>query len=120
MDLNLTDKTVLITGSSKGIGKGIAMMFAEEGASVAICARGNEALSEAENELKALGGRVVAVQADMAKEEDIVRVYEDTMAALGKIDVLVNNAGVGYLNRNFDLSEEEWKSSLGKKTKAQS
>lgn len=112
MDLNLSDRTVLVTGSSKGIGKGIAQMFAEEGAAVAICARGSEALKEAENELKSNGGRVVAVQADMAKEGDVVRVYEKTMSEFGKIDVLVNNAGVGYINRNFDLSEEEWKSSL--------
>jgi len=93
MDLQLTDKTALVTGGSRGIGKAIARLLAEEGARVAIVARGSEALEEAARELaEATGGRVVAVSGDTSDTDAVRNMAEQVVAELGPIDILVNNA----------------------------
>ena len=73
MDLGLKGKGVIITGASKGIGRSIALGFAEEGANVAICARGEEALAETTGELVALGVKVHSEVCDVADEDALVR-----------------------------------------------
>ncbi|MEY2193762.1 SDR family NAD(P)-dependent oxidoreductase [Neobacillus sp. BF23-41] len=71
MNLGLKDKTALVTGCSKGIGKAIAVAFAKESTNVVICGRGEEALKEAAAEIEKLGGNVLAVQADLTKQSDV-------------------------------------------------
>ena len=93
MDFGLRDKVVLVTGASKGIGRGIAEGFAREGAHVALCARGAADLSIAADALRAYGVKVVVVQADVTNVQEVQEVVDATLSSLGLIDVLVNNAG---------------------------
>src|ERR1700757_1095519 len=91
----LTNKVAVVTGASKGIGAGIAKSLAAEGATVVV----NYASSKTDAdrvvaEIEAQGGKAVAVQGDVSKASDVKRVFAETKRAFGKVDVLVNNAGV--------------------------
>src|SRR5919205_1938673 len=94
MNLDLKNKTALVTGGSKGIGKAIAMAFAEEGANVVICARGAESLNEVSAEIEKTGGRVLAIQADLTKQADVDHLVASAIERFKTIDILVNNAGI--------------------------
>ena len=91
----LDGKVAVITGASSGLGAAFATGLAEAGADIAICARRAEKLADTKRAVEALGRRCVAVTADVSKPEDCTRVVEETVSALGKVDVLVNNAGLG-------------------------
>src|SRR6266705_4818914 len=93
MDVSLAGRTAVITGGSKGIGLAIATRFAASGAEVAVVARGREALDDAVKTIRANGRRVVGIQGDVARAADIKHAYDEIMKALGKIDIVVNNAG---------------------------
>ena len=95
MRLDVEGKRVVVAGASRGIGRSIALAFAEGGAGVSICARGPEALEKTRAELAALGGVVHAATCDLAKESSISRYISEAASALGGIDVLVNNATAG-------------------------
>ncbi|TMU83953.1 SDR family oxidoreductase [Bacillus sp. BHET2] len=88
------NKVVMITGASKGLGRALAVKFAEEGAKVAICARNLGPLMEVEKELKTLGAEVVALEADVSDARDVDRFVSVTEEAWGSVDVLFNNASV--------------------------
>jgi 3-oxoacyl-[acyl-carrier protein] reductase len=109
MDMGLKGKVALVTGASQGIGKACALVLAGEGCNVAICARGKEALEKAAEEIKSKGKQVLAVQADVAKPEDIKNMVARTIEKFGCIDVLVNNAGTGRLSDLMQLPEEEFR-----------
>lgn len=109
MDLGLSGQVVLITGASAGIGLASARMFAREGAHVAIAARGRERLEEAGRIIGAEGsGRVVAVTADFATADAPGRVIDEVTAALGPIDILVNNVGLAYQATFDELTDAQW------------
>jgi NAD(P)-dependent dehydrogenase (short-subunit alcohol dehydrogenase family) len=91
--LGLEDKVVVVTGSSQGVGLGCARQFARVGADVVLVARGAERLERASQELRAFGRRVLTVQADVTREEDIDRMVASAMDHFGHIDVAVNNVG---------------------------
>lgn len=92
---DLTGKTAVVTGASKGIGAGIAKRFAAAGAAVVVnYASSREGADKVVAEIVAKGGKAIAVQADVSRPADVRRLFEQTQAAFGKIDVLVNNAGV--------------------------
>ncbi|MEK9969789.1 MAG: SDR family NAD(P)-dependent oxidoreductase, partial [Ferrovibrio sp.] len=92
MDLRIKGKRVVVAGGSRGIGRAIALAFAQEGAAVSICARGADGVAEAEAALKATGATVHTATCDLG-DGDAVRAYVEAAAkALGGIDVLVNNA----------------------------
>ena len=95
LELALDGKVAVVTGGSKGIGLATARLFAEHGASVAIAARGQEALDRALSELRTITDSVIGVRADMADDEALGELVEQTVSRLGGVDVLVNNAGTG-------------------------
>src|SRR5262245_66672006 len=94
MDLQLKGKTALVTGGSVGIGKGIALALAKEGVDVAICARRKEPLEKVAAEIsKATGRKIVAIAADLRKDADAKNFIAQAHKALGRCDIMVNNAG---------------------------
>ena len=89
-------RVALVTGAGRGIGRGIALALAERGWAVVINYRGNaEAALETAQAVEAAGGRALLVQADVAQTADRERLLADSLAAFGRIDLLVNNAGMG-------------------------
>ncbi|HYS48312.1 MAG TPA: SDR family NAD(P)-dependent oxidoreductase [Xanthobacteraceae bacterium] len=113
MDLQLTGKTALVTGGSEGIGKGIALALAREGVDVAICARRKEPLEAATAEIaKATGRKIVAIPADLTKDADSKNFVEQAHRALGRVDIMVNNAGSAPGGVIEHLSEADWAQAL--------
>ena len=96
MKVDLTDKVAIITGSASGIGRGIALIFAENGASVVINGikedeeRGNKVVEE----IRAAGGKAIFIKADVGNAEEARALADKTIEEFGRIDILVNNAGV--------------------------
>lgn len=91
----LTNKVAVVTGASKGIGAGIAKSLAAEGASVVVnYASSKEGADRVVAEIKAKGGKAIAVQGDVSKQADISKLFTETKKAFGRLDVVVNNAGV--------------------------
>src|SRR5438105_2211421 len=105
MDLQLKGKSVLVTGGSRGIGRQIALSFAEEGARIAICARNQEQLDKTANEIRDLGAECLAMSVDLNLAADCQRVVDETVATFGGIDVLVNNAGTNVDRAPSKLAE---------------
>ncbi|NRA07241.1 MAG: SDR family oxidoreductase [Myxococcales bacterium] len=91
--LGLEDKVVVVTGSSQGVGLGCARQFARVGADVVLVGRRAEPLKAAAEELRAFGGEVLTVTADVTRQADIERMVADAMERFGRIDVAVNNVG---------------------------
>ena len=112
MDLGLRGKVALVTGASKGIGRGIAEELAAEGADVAICARGKAGLDEAVEALEGHGVRAVGIPADAAVAADVEEVVQGTLDAFGRIDILVNNAGDAWFGRMLETTDEQWAAAL--------
>jgi gluconate 5-dehydrogenase len=106
---DLTGKTVVITGGSKGLGEQMAYALAEAGADLALISRTQADLDKVAREVhEATARRVIGIAADVTKEADIAVMVQRVMAEFGKIDVLINNAGIGGTTPILDLQEEEW------------
>ena len=90
----LDGKVIVITGGNSGVGEATAKLFAKEGASVVISARRKEALEKVAKEIEEFGGKVLAVPTDVSKVEDCEKLILSAVETFGKLDVLVNNAGV--------------------------
>ncbi len=107
--LDLTGKTALVTGGSRGIGRAIVLRLATQGADVAFSYKGNAAAAQATaGEVEALGRRAVAVQADARSQEGAEALVKGVLAAFGKIDILVNNAGITRDNLIMRMGSDEW------------
>ena len=105
----LANKVALVTGASKGVGAGIAKALAADGASVVVnYASSKEGADKVVAEIKAKGGKAVAVQGDFSKKEDIGKVFAETKKAFGRLDVLVNNAGVYEFTPLGDVTEAQF------------
>jgi len=106
-------RTVLVTGGSRGIGAGIARRFGEAGAFVVVgFARAESDAQEVADQVRAGGGDALALQADVRRPGDVDRLIRRTMAHRGRLDVLVNNAGIYPLSPLLDLADSEWESVL--------
>ena len=115
MDLQLTDKVAIITGSSKGLGLASARALVEEGCRVTICARGGGALDAAAAELARAAGRpdsVLAVTADVATEEGCANVVAATTSRFGRVDILVNNVGKAAGTDVVATTDADWQSAI--------
>jgi 3-oxoacyl-[acyl-carrier protein] reductase len=109
MDLGLKGKVALVAGASQGMGRAAALGFAREGAKVAICARGETALNEAARTIRQqTGGDVLALAADMARAEDITKFVSSAADKLGRVDVIVNNAGGPPPGEFMSFTDEDW------------
>jgi 3-oxoacyl-[acyl-carrier protein] reductase len=113
MDLQLTGKTALVTGGSEGIGKGITLALAKEGVDVAICARRKDVLEKAAAEIARVTNRkIVPIPADLRKDADAKNFIEQAANALGRVDIMVNNAGSAAGGVIEHLSEDDWEKGL--------
>ena len=113
MDLKLTGKVALVTGSSRGIGLATAKAFAAEGCRIMLSGRSTEQLHEAETTLRATGAQVAAQAGDVGNPEDASRLIEAAVAAHGGIDILVNNVGGGGgAARIADSSDDDWRGAV--------
>lgn len=108
MDLGLAGKSVVITGGGGGIGRECALLFAAEGADVALSDVRLEPAQKVADEVKALGRRAIAVQTNVVDEADVARLFDEAAAAFGKVDVLVNNAGIFQSRPIDELTAEDW------------
>ncbi len=116
MDLKLTGKTALVTGGSEGIGKGITLALAREGVDVAICARRKEPLEATAAAIaKETGRKIYAFPADLTKDDDARAFVAAAHKALGRVDILINNAGSAPGGVIEHLTEADWASALGLK-----
>ncbi|GAB3043504.1 SDR family oxidoreductase [Virgibacillus ainsalahensis] len=101
-------KVAFVTGGSRGIGKGVARQFAEEGAKVTIIDINEEALSQTEKEFKDQGYEILAKPANVANAEEVEEVMKETVETFGSLDILVNNAGVIRDNLLFKMTDSDW------------
>jgi len=105
---NFKDKVVIVTGSARGIGAAIAKEFAKNGADIVLSDINEELLKQTANEIKSSGVKVLAIKTDVSNIEDTTRLIEGCLKEFGKIDVLVNNAGITRDNLIMRMSEQDW------------
>ncbi len=111
--MRLAGKVAIITGAGSGIGRATAILFARQGARLAVNGRRKENLEETIDLIRRVGGEVTGVQGDVSKAQDVHQLIEQCISRYGKIDILFNNAGVGYSSRYcmgsvIDTPEEDW------------
>lgn len=104
----LAGQAALVTGSSRGIGLAVARRIGRLGAAVGLCARHADALEVARRALAEEGIRTVAIPADVTQSDQVERLVEETRRQIGEIDIVVNNAGVGWFGPLHEASEADW------------
>ncbi|MFC1971841.1 SDR family NAD(P)-dependent oxidoreductase [Chloroflexota bacterium] len=110
----LKDRVAIITGGSKGIGRSIAMAYAEQGANLVICGRNESLLDEVSREAGALGVSVLPVRTDVSVEADVENMVERALKEFGQIDILVNNAGIpGPTVLITEIKKADWDAVVG-------
>lgn len=111
MDKFLQGKTAIVTGGTRGIGRAITESLLDAGAAVAICGRSQEAVDRAVKELQPRG-KVIGKAADVGRPKAVTEFFEFVDGAFSKLDVLVNNAGLGVFRSVADLTVEDWQTTL--------
>lgn len=109
----LQDRVAVITGASTGIGKSIAAAFAAEGAKTVLASRSREKLEVAANEIRSAGATVHVVPTDVTAEDEVIGLFRQALENFGRVDVLVNNAGVSKGGPTDELSLNLWQQVLG-------
>ena len=106
---NFHDKIALVTGGSRGIGKAIAIAFGEAGATVVVAARNVNLLGEVVKKIQAIGGNAFYVKCDLTRDEDIFTLVTKTIERYGRIDILINNAGISpWVKKSEEVTKEMW------------
>jgi 3-oxoacyl-[acyl-carrier protein] reductase len=114
MDMGVRDKVALVSAASKGLGRAAALGLAGEGAKLAICARGEEALNSTAEEIRReTGVEVLALSADVSRAEDVSRLVQQTVERFGRIDILVTNAGGPPTTRFLEASADQFQQAIG-------
>ncbi len=107
--MNFNEKTVIVTGGSRGIGRAIALDFAKSGANVVVNYNSNAEKAEGVvKEVEALGAKGLAVQCDVSKQEDVDTLLKSAVDTFGKVDILVNNAGITKDTLILRMKEDDW------------
>ncbi|MBQ4574661.1 MAG: 3-oxoacyl-ACP reductase FabG [Clostridia bacterium] len=105
----LNGKIALVTGSSRGIGKGIALALAKAGADIIVNYIGNkEAALEVGKEIEAMGRRALVIRADVSEEDQVAALFDEIMQNFGRLDILVNNAGTSQPKDIFEMDSADW------------
>jgi NAD(P)-dependent dehydrogenase (short-subunit alcohol dehydrogenase family) len=106
--MRLQDKVALITGGTSGIGEATAILFAKEGAKIAITGRNKKRGHAVTTQILKDGGQAIFLRTDVRKSEECRRAVDETVSAFGRLDILFNNAGVFYPQTTLECSEQEW------------
>ena len=112
MTKQLQDRVAVVTGASNGIGRGIAEMFAAEGAKTVLVARRAEVLNEVAAGIRARGGEALPVPTDLTQEREVIALFDAVRKSYGRLDVLVNNAGVATHLNTEDITLDYWREVL--------
>jgi 3-oxoacyl-[acyl-carrier protein] reductase len=112
VELGLTGRKAVVTGASRGLGRAIAEELVREGCDLAVCARGEEDLRRAADELKSLGARVFDRVVDVTDAAQVASFIDDAAGEIGGIDILVNNAGRAHPGNFASLSDQDWQADL--------
>jgi len=110
--MRLANKVALITGGTSGIGEATAILFAKEGAKVAITGRNEKRGRAVTEQIAKDGGQAIFIRTDVRKADDCRRAVDETVHAFGQLDILFNNAGIFYAHTALECSEEEWDEQL--------
>ena len=111
--MKLQGKVAIVTGAGTGIGQAIAVAFAREGAAVVVDFVGEASVAaETMGKIEAIGGRALAVAADVSRAEEVQELMEKTLTAFGRLDILVNNAGIEKKFAFVDYPVEEWEKTM--------
>jgi len=110
---DLKGRVALVTGASSGLGRRFAQVLAANGAAVALVARRADRLKDLQAAIEKLGGKAVAIEADVLDRKAMARAFDQVEKTLGTVTILVNNAGVAHSTRATELSEEEWRRVVG-------
>src|SRR5579885_3344245 len=105
---NLAGRTAVITGASRGLGRAMAIELAGAGANVALVSRDREKLGEAARSIENSGGTARVFVADVAREGDVVQLEKEVAATFGRVDILINNAGINLRKPLIEFTLDEW------------
>jgi len=105
---DLTGKVAVVTGGGTGLGEAIAKALAEAGASIVLCGRRQEPLDKVASEIESGGGKALPIRTDVTNVEDVNAMASEALNAFGRVDVLVNNAGINTVKPFLELTEKEW------------
>lgn len=111
-NMKLSGKVAIITGASKGIGKGIAVRYAREGASVVLASRSMDLLASIAGQIHQGGGKALALEVDVTRHESVEAMVDKTVKQFGRLDIMVNNAGISMAHPSEDLSPQDWQRAL--------
>ena len=107
--MRFKDKVVLITGSSRGVGRATALEFSKEGATVIVnYSNSEEKANSLINEIEALGSNAIAIKCDVSEENQVKNMIEEIISKFGKLDILVNNAAIVFDVPMFEKTVEQW------------
>ena len=110
--MKLKNKVAVITGASKGIGKGIAERYSQEGAKVVLASRSMDRLSAISDEINGKGGKSLALTVDVRQSESVQAMIDKTVKEFGRIDIMVNNAGISMASPSEELAPDDWSRAL--------